>query len=82
MNRLFTVCLVPLTLASSPACAGFDHELPLDQNGIWARQYQTGLEDGVIALEVVGSVWFGQDQSPDLSYSTATGLASAFTIRQ
>jgi undecaprenyl-diphosphatase len=61
MNRLFTVCLMPLTLASSPACAGFDHELPLDQNGIWARQYQTGLEDGVIALEVVGSVWFGND---------------------
>jgi undecaprenyl-diphosphatase len=40
---------------------GIDHELPLDQNGIWARKYQTGLEYGVIAAEVVGSLWLGND---------------------
>jgi undecaprenyl-diphosphatase len=43
------------------ANAGFDHELPLDQNGIWARQYQTGLQNAVIGLEVAGSLWFGND---------------------
>jgi hypothetical protein len=54
--------LLPLLLlAPGHACAGFDHELSLDQNGIWARQYQTGLQDGVIALEVAGSLWLGND---------------------
>jgi hypothetical protein len=47
--------------ASPPAHAGFDHELPLDQNGIWGRNYQTGLEYGVVAVEVAGSLWFGND---------------------
>jgi undecaprenyl-diphosphatase len=50
-----------LLLESSGAYAGFDHELPLDQSGIWARKYQTGLENGVIAAEVAGSLWFGND---------------------
>ncbi len=59
MNR--PIGLLLLALASSRASAGFDHELPLDQNGIWARKYQTGLENGVIALEVAGSLWFGND---------------------
>ena len=40
---------------------GIDHEWSLDQNGIWARNYQTGLEYGVIALEVAGSLWLGND---------------------
>ena len=31
---------------------GIDHELPLDQNGIWARSWQTGIEYGAIAVEV------------------------------
>jgi hypothetical protein len=54
--------LLPLLLlTSSRAFAGFDHELSLDQSGIWARKYQTGLQDGVIALELVGSLWLGND---------------------
>jgi undecaprenyl-diphosphatase len=61
VNRLSTVCVLLLALASSHAYAGFDHELPLDQNGIWGRQYQTGLQNGVIALELAGSLWFGND---------------------
>src|ERR1700736_5885781 len=40
---------------------GIDHELALDQGGIWARKYQNGLQDGVIVLEVAGSLWFGND---------------------
>jgi undecaprenyl-diphosphatase len=53
--------LVVLLLASNFAYAGFDHELALDQSGIWSRQVQTGLEYGVIAVEVAGSLWFGND---------------------
>jgi membrane-associated phospholipid phosphatase len=54
--------LLPLfLLTSSRAFAGFDHELALDQSGIWARKYQTGLQDGVIALELAGSLWLGND---------------------
>ncbi|MEA3158862.1 MAG: hypothetical protein QOD95_410 [Gammaproteobacteria bacterium] len=53
--------LLLLMLTPGFANAGFDHELPLDQNGIWARQYQTGLQNAVIGLEVAGSLWFGND---------------------
>jgi undecaprenyl-diphosphatase len=53
--------LVPFCTYAGSGLFGIDHELPLDQNGIWARQYQTGLENGVIALEVAGSLWFGND---------------------
>src|SRR5208283_3633290 len=48
-------------LGSGSAFAGFDHELPLDQSGIWARHYQTGLEYGVVALEIAGSLWLGNN---------------------
>ena len=54
-------CFLSFLLASGAAHAGLDHEWSLDQNGIWARKYQTGLENGVIALEVAGSLWFGND---------------------
>jgi PAP2 superfamily len=50
-----------LGFAASPALAGFDHEWALDQNGIWARSNQTGLEFGVIATEIAGALWFGND---------------------
>lgn len=40
---------------------GIDSELPLDTNGIWARRYQTGLETGVIVVEVAGALWLGND---------------------
>jgi membrane-associated phospholipid phosphatase len=78
-----------LSLACQRAYAGLDHELPLDQNGIWARNYQTALENGVIALEVAGSLWFGRDdelghtfwQTVDASVISglaATGMKHAF----
>ncbi len=77
-------------LGSGRAFAGFDHELPLDQSGIWARNYQTGLEYGVIGLEVAGSLWLGDNdelghtfwQSVDssvISGIAATGLKYAFS---
>jgi PAP2 superfamily protein len=40
---------------------GLDHELPLDQNGIWARKNQLDLEYAVLGVEVVGSLWLGND---------------------
>ncbi len=77
-------------LGSGSAFAGFDHELPLDQSGIWARHYQTGLEYGVVALEVAGSLWLGNNdelgptfwQSVDssvISGVAAIGLKYAFS---
>jgi hypothetical protein len=49
------LCLPMLfALGATPAHAGLDHELPLDQGGIGARNYQTGLEYGVVAVEVAG----------------------------
>src|SRR5579871_5439042 len=48
-------------LAGGNAYAGIDHELPLDESGIWARRYQTGLEYGVIAVEIGGALWLGND---------------------
>ncbi len=45
--------------ASGPL--GIDSELNLDTHGIWARKYQTGLESGLIAVEVAGALWFGND---------------------
>lgn len=55
-----------LTAASSSAYAGggpigIDHEWSLDQSGIWARNYQTALEFGVVAVEAAGALWYGND---------------------
>jgi membrane-associated phospholipid phosphatase len=62
VNRLVAGCLLFLAvLASSDAYAGFDHQLPLDQSGIWARNYQLGLQNAVIATELAGSLWLGND---------------------
>ena len=63
------VLLFPmLVLASSRSYAGFDHEWSLDENGIWARKYQTALQNGVIALEVAGSLWYGNDDELGHTY--------------
>jgi len=42
---------------------GIDHELALDQSGIWSRRNQTALEYGVIAFEVAGALWLGNDDA-------------------
>ncbi len=60
---------------------GIDHELRLDQSGIWARNYQVGLEYAVITAEVAGSLWLGSDdklgrtfwQTIDASTASALG---------
>lgn len=40
---------------------GIDHELALDERGIWKRSYQLDLQNGVIATEIVGALWLGND---------------------
>ncbi len=40
---------------------GLDHELPLDQIGIWARKDQLDPEYAVLGAEVAGSLWLGND---------------------
>ena len=62
------VLLLMLSLAASSAHAGsgpfgIDHEWTLDQNGIWSRNVQNGLQYGVVALEVAGSLWLGNDSA-------------------
>lgn len=54
------LALVPLT-ASAGGPFGIDHKLPYGAYGIWSRQYQQDLEIGVVAVEVAGSLWLGND---------------------
>jgi len=66
MKWKFGLGLLLVLAASFPAHAGsgplgIDHEWALDQSGIWARKYQTGLEFGVIAVEIGGALWLGND---------------------
>jgi len=80
--------LVPWLLAGAWSCAyagggplGIDVEWSLDQNGIWARKYQTGLEYSVVAVEIGGAVWLGNEdllghtfwQSTDATAISALG---------
>src|ERR1700712_5769315 len=85
LRRLFYALL--LVGAASRAWGGggplgIDHEWSLDQSGIWARKYQTGLEFGAIALEVGGAVWFGNDSElghtfwQSIDATALSGLAS------
>jgi membrane-associated phospholipid phosphatase len=81
MNRYWLAALF-LILTSSRAFAGLDQELRLDQSGIWARSYQTSLEYGVIAMEVAGSLWFGDDNELGRTFwqtidaSSVSGIAA------
>ncbi|MDB6090972.1 MAG: phosphatase family protein [Gammaproteobacteria bacterium] len=94
MMRNWRLCLLLLVFASSGAAAaggplGIDHEWSRDESGIWARKYQTGLELGVIAVELGGALWLGNDselghtmwQTVDataISSVAALGLKRAF----
>jgi undecaprenyl-diphosphatase len=76
-----------LPLLSSAAHAGggilgLDHQVTLDQSGIWARKYQTALEVGVIGAEVGGALWLGNEDElghvfwQTLDSSLISGVAS------
>jgi len=55
----FLAALLRGTAQAAGGPLGIDHELSLDQSGIWARKYQTAIEFGVIAVEAGGAVWLG-----------------------
>ena len=61
---------------------GIDSELPLDTGGIWAHKYQTGIENGVIAVELAGALWLGNDDKlghtfwQDIDSTASSGLAA------
>jgi len=66
MRRL--ALFLALLLVGAEDCAhadggplGIDHAWALDQSGIWARHYQTALQFSVIAVEVGGALWLGND---------------------
>src|SRR5882757_5359935 len=61
MNRLRVGMVLWVLACSSARAGGFDHEIAFDQSGIWARKYQTGLQFGVIATEIGGALWLGND---------------------
>lgn len=84
---LRAVSAVLLTVGFSTAGAGgglfgIDHEVPLDQSGIWARKYQVALETGVLAFEIGGALWLGNDDRfghtlwQTLDASVSSGIAS------
>src|SRR6185437_13253471 len=58
---LWLAVLVPGYVHAGSGPVGIDSELALGQSGFWARKNQTGLENGVIAVEVAGALWFGND---------------------
>jgi undecaprenyl-diphosphatase len=79
------LCLLALSATGAQAgggLLGIDSEQSLDQGGIWARKYQSGLELGVIAVEIAGSLWFGNDNElghtfwQTIDASTISGIAS------
>jgi hypothetical protein len=74
--------LLPGVACAGSGFLGIDSELPLDTGGIWARKYQTGIENGVIAVEVAGALWFGNDDKlghtfwQDIDATALSGVAA------
>lgn len=91
MNRwrlwIVWLALIPCGAYAGSGPLGIDHEFSLDQSGIWARKYQTGLEYGVIAVEIGGALWFGNDDElghtmwQTLDSSIISGLAAGVMKR-
>ena len=77
-----TLVLLPLFAHAGGGPLGIDSELPLDNSGIWARKYQTGIENGVLAVEVAGALWFGNDDKlghafwQDIDSTLLSGVAA------
>jgi membrane-associated phospholipid phosphatase len=66
---------------------GIDQEWSLDQRGIYARHFQTGLEYGVIAVEVTGALALGNDSALGHTLwqtldSTAVSSVSALLLKK
>jgi undecaprenyl-diphosphatase len=64
LKRRLAAVLLGLACLGAHAAGGplgIDHEWALDQRGIWSRHVQLGLEHVVIAAEVGGALWLGND---------------------
>jgi undecaprenyl-diphosphatase len=48
-------------VVSGAHAGGFDHEVAYDNSGIWNRNVQLALEYSVIATELGGALWLGND---------------------
>src|SRR5882724_3191300 len=87
-SGLFAAVLLLLTgCAWAGGPFGIDHEIGFDQGGIWARKYQTGLEYGVIAAEVAGAVWLGNEDPLGHTFwqtidSTAISGVASFALKR
>lgn len=81
------ICALAPVCASAGGPFGIDHEWALDERGIWARQYQTALEYGVVATEIGGALWFGNDNQlghtfwQTMDSSIISGVGSAIMKR-
>lgn len=79
-------CFSPVGCDAGGGPFGIDSELPLDTNGIWARKYQVGLENGVIAVELAGALWLGNDDDLGHAFwqsidSTAVSAVAAEALK-
>jgi undecaprenyl-diphosphatase len=73
-------------VASCSFASGFDHVVPFDDHGIWNRNVQLGLEDALIAAEVVGALWLGGEDPVGKTFwqaidSSALGAVSAQALK-
>jgi undecaprenyl-diphosphatase len=57
---LLFVLIAPAARADN-GLFNLDHEVAFDQSGIWARKYQQALNAAVIATEIGGALWLGND---------------------
>jgi PAP2 superfamily len=84
---LVLLLAVPFEVRAGSGPLGIDHEWALDESGIWARKYQVGLEFGVIAVEVGGALWLGDEDGlghtmwQTIDSSLISGLASEMLKR-
>ncbi len=56
---IWLICLATTDVSAAGGLLGIDHRLPYESTGIWARDNQLYLQDGVIATELLGGVWLG-----------------------
>ena len=82
---LAALCTMPCARAGG-GYLGIDHQWTYDDSGIWKRQYQTWLINGMIAGEIAGALWEGGEdragrtlwQSVD---STLIGAAAEISLK-
>jgi len=66
--RLATLALLPSLAWGGGGPLGIDHRLAYDNSGIWQRNYQVGLEDGVVILELAGALATSGDTRLGLTF--------------